>query len=68
MSVFCCSIYDGEDLYNFYLTDYNNDEELLTQAIKTLFKRKYKGLNVYLHNFSNFDSVFLLKILYYSKL
>jgi hypothetical protein len=63
MSVFCCSIFDGKDLYSFYLNDFNNDEELLIAAIKTLFKRKYKGLNVYLHNFSNFDSIFLLKIL-----
>lgn len=63
MSVYCCSIYDGSELNNFYLTDYKNDEELLIIAIKSLFKRKYKGLNVYLHNFSNFDSVFLLSTL-----
>ncbi|KAJ3780136.1 B type DNA polymerase [Lentinula aff. detonsa] len=51
MFVFCCSIFDGKDLFSFYLNDFNNDEELLIAAIKTLFKR------------NNFDSIFLLKIL-----
>lgn len=63
MSAYSCSNYDGSNLNSFYLTDFSNDEELLIKGIKSLFKRKFKGLNVYLHNFSNFDSVFLLSIL-----
>ena len=64
MSVYCCSIYDGTNLFNFYLTDYNNEYDLLVSAINSLFKRKYRGWCVYLHNFSNFDGIFLLKILF----
>jgi DNA polymerase type B, organellar and viral len=63
MYVYCCCIYDGINLYSFYLSDYQSDEELLISAIKSLFLRKYKGLVVFLHNFSHFDAIFLLKIL-----
>lgn len=63
MSVYCCCIYDGKNLHSFYLTDYNNDEELLINALRLLLLRKYSGYNIYIHNFSNFDVVFLIKIL-----
>jgi hypothetical protein len=63
MSVYCCSIYDGKNLTSYYLTDYNNEEQLLITALKSLLLRKYIGYNVYMHNFSNFDCIFLLKIL-----
>ena len=38
-------------------------EDMLIQAIKSICKRKYNGYNVYAHNFSNFDGIFLLRIL-----
>ena len=44
-----------------YLNDYESSKDLL--PIKSLIIRKYNGYNVYLHNFSNFDTVFLIKIL-----
>jgi hypothetical protein len=60
----CVSISDGKNEYSFEITDHNNDyEKMLNAAIKFLMKRKYSGYKVYLHNFSYFDSVFLLRIL-----
>ena len=36
---------------------------MLIDAIRYLMQRKYHAYKVYLHNFSKFDGVFLLKIL-----
>jgi len=33
------------------------------RSVIFLMKRKYHGYKVYLHNFSNFDGVYLLKII-----
>jgi len=60
---YCISIYDGKLSKSYYLSDYNNPEDMLTEAIKSLMKRKYNKYKIYLHNFSYFDSVFLLTTL-----
>jgi hypothetical protein len=36
---------------------------MITEAFKTIMNRKYYGYSVYFHNFSYFDSIFLLKTL-----
>ena len=36
---------------------------MLTNVINGLSQRKYKNYRIYLHNFANFDSIFLLKYL-----
>jgi len=63
MSIVCLSIFDGINLYSFYLIDYKSVEEMIKIAFKLLIKRKYYNYHVYFHNFSYFDGVFLLKIL-----
>jgi len=63
MIPYTVSIFDGSDKFSFYLSDYNNSDEMLQKAIEYLLKRKYHNYKVYLHNFSNFDSVFIIKIL-----
>jgi len=63
MSAYCVSIYDGKIIKSFYLDDFSNDKEMLSNAIKFLMKRKYDGYKVYLHNFSKFDAIFLLSIM-----
>lgn len=63
LSVYLASIYDGEKINSFYLSDYKDSNELLEQAILSIMKRKYDGYRVYLHNFSNFDGIFIIKIL-----
>ena len=60
---YCCSIYDGVNLSSFFLTNFKNKEEMLKTAFKSLFKRKYKGVNVYFHNFGKFDMIFLFNLL-----
>nr|QWO71399.1 DNA polymerase [Lyophyllum semitale] len=63
MNPYCVSIYDGKEIITFYLTDFKDYTEMLESAILTLMKRKYNGYRVYLHNFSNFDGIFLIRVL-----
>jgi len=57
------SIFDGQHSYSFYLSDYNSSDQMLIETVKFLMKRKYTGYKIYLHNFSNFDGIFLIRIL-----
>lgn len=63
LSAYLVSIYDGQNLTNFYLSDFKDENEFLENAVLSIMKRKYDGYRVYLHNFSNFDGIFLMKIL-----
>nr|YP_009649331.1 DNA polymerase family B [Rhizopogon vinicolor]QDA23246.1 DNA polymerase family B [Rhizopogon vinicolor] len=63
MTPYCICFYDGKSSKSFYLTDYKDSQEMLKFAISSLLKRKYKGYKIYVHNLSNFDGIFLLKIL-----
>jgi hypothetical protein len=63
MSSYCVSIYDGKLFKSFYLSDYSNEKEMLRDSILYLMKRKYHNHKIYLHNFSRFDSVFLLTVI-----
>lgn len=63
MSPYCVCLSDGIELKSFYLSDYRNTTEMLESCIISLMKRKYNGYRIFLHNFSNFDGIFLLKIL-----
>jgi hypothetical protein len=60
---YCLSIYDGVTTKTFYLTDFKDIRSMLEAGIRCLMKRKYDGFRVYLHNFSNFDSIFLINTL-----
>lgn len=63
MSSYCVSIYDGKMMKSFYLTDFSNEREMLKSSIIYLMKRKYHNYRVYLHNFSKFDAIFLLRVI-----
>lgn len=58
---YSCGYYDGVNSYTFYLTDYNNHDEMITSMLNSLMIRKYNNYKIYLHNFSNFDSMYLIK-------
>lgn len=63
MSSYCVSNYDGKIKKSFYLNDYSNEKEMLRASVIYLMKRKYNNHKIYLHNFSGFDAVFLLRVM-----
>jgi DNA polymerase type B, organellar and viral len=60
---YCISIYDGKNINNFYLTDYENVDNMILTALKSIMIRKYNGYNIYMHNMGKFDVIFLFKYL-----
>ena len=61
---YCVGVY-GENLCkSFYLSDYKNQEELLKDSVNSLLSEEYNGYKIYIHNLSNFDGIFLMKILF----
>ena len=63
ISPYCVCIYDGIKVKTFYLTNYKNSDEMLLDSVKSIMQRKYNNYKVYLHNFSYFDGIFLLRVL-----
>jgi hypothetical protein len=63
LTPFCISIYDGENINNFYVTDYDNIDNMILSALNSIMIRKYNGYNVYMHNMAKFDIIFLFKYL-----
>nr|YP_010137131.1 hypothetical protein KYW48_mgp12 [Tylopilus plumbeoviolaceoides]QWM97170.1 hypothetical protein [Tylopilus plumbeoviolaceoides] len=53
--------YDGTVPKIYYVTDYNNMEEMMNKFFNDLFKLKLKNVDIYFHNLSGFDVNFLLK-------
>jgi len=60
---YCVSLDDGSNKISFFLTAFKSSGDMLEAAVKFLMKRSYAGCRVYLHNFSNFDSVFFINTL-----
>lgn len=63
MIPYCVSIYDGKFIKSFYLDDHKSPEDMLDKALTFIIRPKFNQFKVFLHNFSNFDSTFLLKII-----
>jgi hypothetical protein len=66
MSSYCVSIYDGKKVKSFYLCNYSGataENDMLKDSILYLMRRKYHNYRIYLHNFSRFDAVFLLRVM-----
>lgn len=73
MIPYCICLYDGSNYKVFYITDYNvlgpnltikeKSDLMLKDSITFLLKPKYSGYKVYVHNFSYFDGIFLMKFL-----
>jgi len=60
---YCVSIFDGKKAYSFYIDEFISSDEMLKASIQFILKRKYNKNRVYLHNFSYFDGIFLMKAL-----
>src|SRR5918911_5780051 len=56
--------FDGNIKKSYFINDYNNNFDLLLNRVMTdLSIKKYDNYKIYLHNFSKFDGIFLLKAL-----
>lgn len=60
---YCVGIFDGKKKFTFYLSDYKNTHDMISSAVNSILRPKYKGFKVYLHNLSNFDGIFLIKVI-----
>lgn len=63
MVPYCVSIFDGVEASSFYISDFKDSNEMLENAIRFLMVKNYDGYKIFLHNFSYFDGIFLLKII-----
>jgi hypothetical protein len=56
--------YDGKrNKSHSYFINGGNIKNIIYMAMKDICIRKYKGYKIYLHNFSKFDAIFLIKYL-----
>jgi len=53
--------YNGINSKSYYVTDYNNWEEMMNRFFNDLFSLNLKDTDIYFHNLSGFDVNFLLK-------
>jgi hypothetical protein len=53
--------YDGNNAKSYYVSDYNNWEEMMNKFFNDLFSLNLKNTDIYFHNLSGFDINFLLK-------
>lgn len=60
---FSCGWFDGNFMITYYLTDYKSSYEMLLQALIELLDFN-PNAKVYIHNFANFDYMFLIKVLF----
>lgn len=64
MIPYCICFYDGLNKYSFYLSDFNNSDEMITKALRSILtNKKYDNHIIFAHNFSKFDGIFILKCL-----
>lgn len=63
MIPYCISNYNGRYAETFYLTHFKNPTEMMSACISTLLHSRFNGHNIYVHNLSLFDGVFLLGVL-----
>ena len=70
LTPYCICIYDGRLKYSFYLSDYKSSEAMINAAINVFFSKykigdqeifRYNKCLIFAHNFSKFDSIFILK-------
>ena len=60
---YCVGVFDGNLQKCFYLSDFKDSDSMLIAAINSILTKEYKGFRVYLHNLSNFDGIFFLRLL-----
>lgn len=63
---YACGFYDGTEKKLYYLDKsiFENSEAMLRKCIEDMLSPKYHNYCVYCHNFSNFDAIFLHRLLH----
>ena len=62
MSPYCICFYDGFHKYSFYLSEFNDSNEMIKKALRSILtNKKYNNSLVFAHSFSKFDNTFILK-------
>ena len=59
---YACGFTNGKDTKLYYLSDYKNSNDMLYNCIYDMII-KYNNYTIYVHNFSNYDYYFILKML-----
>lgn len=54
-------MFDGQNEYSYHIKDYESLDLLFEQLFKDLVRPEYDDYNVYIHNSSRFDIIFMLK-------
>jgi hypothetical protein len=60
---YSCAWYSKDAHKRYISTEFNSWQEMISQFFKDI-EQKYKGYTIRIHNFSKFDSLYMLKILY----
>ena|ERR1700688_4284117 len=60
--------YDGKSeskkaTHSYFIGESNGFKNIFYQVMKDICIRKYRGYKIYLHNFSKFEKIFLIKYL-----
>jgi hypothetical protein len=59
---YSCKWYTQNDSKFYYTEEFTSWEEMVIKSFKDI-KSKYNNYTIYVHNLSNFDSIFILKVL-----
>ena len=59
--ILCICFYEGDTTHKFYINDYISTGDLLNNLFNIILQPKYSDYNIYIHNGSSFDLIFLLK-------
>ena len=61
--VYAIGYYANKKLETFYISkDYDSDN-LIIQCLDSILKESYNNYTFYLHNFGNYDAIFMLKVI-----
>jgi DNA polymerase type B, organellar and viral/RNase_H superfamily len=63
LQLYCIGIFDGSNKHSYHILDYLNINDLLSSVFDEILRRKNNFKNIYIHNGSEFDLIYLLKYL-----
>lgn len=61
MEPICISWGDQDNITTIDIRDFDNPEQMIISAVSGLLIKKYSNYKIYIHNFSKFDAMFMLR-------